>query len=190
MEDFVSEAYTKLSDEDLVQLIKSGNETPLRVLIKRYIPIIKSKAEKFSFGADMDDFEQEGIMALYSAAGVFNSSISSFKTFACVCIERTMISYLRKAYSKKQIPKEALVYFDDNNEFPDKKTPESMIIEKEESDLLAKRIKEGLSKQEYKVLLLFLQGNSFESIANTLGLSLKAVNNSIYRARKKIEMLK
>ncbi|MBQ0083750.1 MAG: sigma-70 family RNA polymerase sigma factor [Clostridiales bacterium] len=190
MDDFINDADISLSDEDLAILIKSGDETKLHLLIRRYLPLIKAKSRKFCIGGDNDDFLQEGLMALYSAAKVFNPDISSFKSFASVCIERTLVSYFRKNFSKKQIPKEALVYFEDDSELFSEETPESLIIEKEESDLLTLRIKKELSRQEYNILVMFLAGNSYESIANKFGLTLKAVNNSMYRARKKIELLK
>lgn len=179
-----------LSDEELVSQVKQGNSASLQTLIKRYMPIISAKAAKFCISADNDDFLQEGLVALYSAARVFDSDISGFSALANVCIDRALISYFRKNYRKKQIPSSALVSIDENIELSAGETPESVLIEKEECELLTENIKKKLSSREYKILLLYLAGNSYENIADKFKISVKTVNNSMYRARRKIELLK
>ncbi len=190
MDSLNEEKYRLFSDEELVNLINSSDATALQVLIKKYMPVITVKASKFCNGAgDNDDYIQEGIIALYSAAKVYNSESASFAVFAGVCIDRALVSYFRKRFRKKQVPTSALVYFEDNADISGKSTPEADFIEKEECAALIRGIKDELSHTEYKVLLMYLEGNAYDTIADKLGLPVRAVTNSMYRTRRKIELL-
>lgn len=181
--------YAKLSDEELVALINKGNNSLLHELFQRFNSTIYSKAVRFSSSTDLDDFVQEGLIALFSATKVYNSSLSSFSTFASVCIERAMCSLYRKNFAKKQIPGENIVSIDEFDFLSANTTPESYLIEKEECNQLSKQIKASLSKLEYKVLLAFLSGDSLEDISIRCNLSLRTVNNAMFRARAKIKAL-
>ena len=181
--------YIELSDEELVSLINAGNISLLQELFHRFDSILHAKAVKYSSGSDIDDLVQEGLIALFSATKVYNSSLSSFATFASVCIERAMCSLYRKSFSKKQIPDCNVVSIDDVNFLSANTTPESNFIQKEECSLLAEQIKNSLSNTEYKVLLSFLSGDSLKSISERFGIPLKAVNNAMFRARAKIKAL-
>ncbi len=181
--------FVELNDEELVSLINKGNGSLLQELFHRFDSILHAKAVKYSSCADIDDLVQEGLIALFSATKVYNSSLSSFSTFASVCIERAMCSLYRKALAKKQIPEGNIVSIDDVCFLSVNSTPESDLIEKEECSLLAEQIKNSLSNTEYKILLAFLSGDSLESISVNFGVTLKAVNNAMFRARAKIKTL-
>ncbi len=178
-----------LSNEELVSLINTGNNELLQLLFKRFDSVLHSKAHKFSSYADLDDLIQEGLIALFSATKVFNSALSSFSTFASICIERAMCTHYRKALAKKQIPENQVIYFDDINSLQVFSTPESNLIEKEECTFLTEQIKKILSKNEYRILLAFLSGDTYEEIAQSLNCSVKTVNNALFRARRKIKEL-
>ena len=92
-----------ISDEELVLKVKDGSNEALRLLFSRYTGIVRKFATEFAQDNDIEDLVQEGLIALYSAIKVFDSSMSSFPTFASVCIKRSMISVLKKQYRKKQV---------------------------------------------------------------------------------------
>ena len=188
MEQIVRDA-NRLNNEELVSLINSGNNEYLQVFFKRFDGVLHTKALKFSSNTDFDDFKQEGLIALFSATKVYNSALSSFSTFASICIERAMCDHFRKMTAKRHIPADQLIYFDDINSLLDSDTPESNFIEKEECAYLTERIKAILSNTEYKIMLAYLSGDSYEKIANNLSCSVKKVNNAIFRARNKIKTL-
>lgn len=175
-----------LSDEQLVFRINSGNNDSLQILLSRYIDTIRFKAAAISPDLDPDDIVQEGLIALYSAIRVFDPSISKFSTFANLCIERAIYSEIRKLNRKRVIPQDMLVYefeADDNAE----SDPESLFIQKEECSAFTDKIKNSLSDFEYRVLLCFLELNSYEKIAEKLCVSQKSVDNALSRLRKKIK---
>lgn len=179
---------SKNTDEQLVKLIIAGSSEGLHTLINRYIGAIKYKASVLCPYADTDDMVQEGIIALYSAVNVYDETLSSFSTFANLCIERSMITAYRKLFSKKQVPEAVKVSFD-NIEKPVTVTPESLIIEKEECMAFTDKIKSVLSHFEYKVLCEYLNSSSYETVAQHLGVTVKSVNNAMVRLRKKIRAI-
>ncbi len=186
----VEQNINNFSDEELVALINNGSSYYLHHLINRYIGIIKSKIHTFLPQGDTDDMVQEGLIALYSAVQVYKPELSSFSTFASVCIDRALYSYVRTFYRKKQIPQDNLVYFDGCFDVASPSTPETLLIEKEDSGVMSQKIKNSLSTFEYKILLQYLAGNSYENIAKKLNVSSKSVDNAMVRARSKIKAIK
>ena len=181
--------YCQFSDEKIISLIKSGDNEFLHILINRYLGIIQHKASLLCPFADIDDMVQEGIIALYSAINVYDASLSSFSTFANLCIERGLITAYRKLFNKKQVPKTETVPFEEY-EKPIEITPESLIIEKEECMIFIEKIKNTLSDFEYRVLCEFLNNTSYDAVAKKLSVDNKAVNNAMVRLRNKIKAIK
>ncbi|MBE6797315.1 MAG: sigma-70 family RNA polymerase sigma factor [Ruminococcaceae bacterium] len=188
MKFFNYEKSVDYSDEELVSFINSGNDDVLHILVNRYMPLINNKAREFSlsYGIDNDDLVQEGLIALYSAVKVYKDEVSLFSTFASVCIKRGLLSFCRSQNRKKDIPRDKLVYSDYDVEISEVKSPEAILIEKEESFILTEDIKKILSSLEYKVLIAFIEFNSYDVIAQRLGITVKSVNNTMCRVRKKI----
>ncbi|MBQ6884385.1 MAG: sigma-70 family RNA polymerase sigma factor [Clostridia bacterium] len=178
----------KYSDNQLVEFINDGKYEYLQVLIDRYMPCVISMASNYNVsGLDDDDFIQEGFMAIFSAVRAYNPEKASFKTFVSLCIERAMSAALARAAGKaKHIPDKLITPIDDV-ELADNNDPESILIEKENYNNLAQAIKRDLSQFEYQVLCEFLGGKSYALIAETLGVSVKSVDNALRRIRSKIK---
>lgn len=177
-----------ISDNQLIELINSGEYKYLQLLINRYMPYIISTASNYNAGGfDTEDFIQEGILAIFSAVKTYDSSKASFKTFVSICITRAMSSALARASgAAKHIP-ESLISSIEDVELADMSSPESILIEKENYTDLAETIKKESSDFEYKVLCEFLSGKSYTDIAKTLGVSDKSVDNALRRIRSKIK---
>ena len=187
-----------ISDEELVAKVNAGCNEALRLLFSRYTGIVRKFAAEFSLDNDIEDLVQEGLIALYSATKVYDSSMSSFSTFASVCIKRSMLSVLKKQYRKKQVPADMLVYVNDRSDNSDRKsdelitdntTPELLLIEKEDAACLSARVKAKLSDFEFKVLVTYLACYSYSDIAGILSVSEKSVNNAMCRVRQKLKDL-
>ena len=181
---------SSLSDEDLALNINSGFDDLFPILFNRYLGIIHNKAAQFFPDGEREDAVQEGLVALYYAVKTFVAGTSSFKTFACLCIERAEISAARKYRAKRLVPEKAIVNSDDVDLGTNNVTPESAVIEKEDFSLLISNIKNVLSAFEYKILSEYLAGNSYEEIAAANSINVKAVNNAMCRVRRKIKAIK
>ncbi len=175
----------KLSDNEIILLINSGEYEYLQIIIDRYLPLIVSMAKNYCPKGEVEDAVQEATFALYGAVKSYKPELSSFSAFASVCIKRSVIAHLRKNNAQKVIPEELLSSIEDVEAFTIE-SPESIFIEKEDYKALQKNIKLELSKLEYSVLQSFLKGKSYAEIGKELGVSEKSVGNALTRIRKKI----
>ena len=164
-------------EEDLIliQKAKSGDENSLNKLMNIYKILVSKIARKyFIIGADFNDVVQEGMIGLFNAYNKFDESKNvMFKTFATLCINRQIITAIKKAYkhSKNDL-------LDDISSEVIKSNitainPEEDIIINEEYESLLKEISEKLSKMENKILKEFLDNKSYDEIAEKLNLTKK-----------------
>lgn len=185
-----------LSHVDLAGLVKSGNQDAFGTLSAEFEGIIWSIVATCDVDTEEKlDLYQEGLIGLYKAALAYEPQLNaSFSTFARICIKHSIISALRIYYGKKNYPIRSSLSLDDGEETEIQglgtvTEPESLLIEKESYDSLIKRIDTSLSKREYDVLKLFIQGNSYGEISNRLQMTTKSVDNAIQRIRGKLKLL-
>ncbi len=183
--------FHSLDDNELIALCKDGDEEAYSALFARYLFTVRSRAGVYDkSGIDFEDLVQEGYIGLINAVNNYEIDFgTSFSTFAYMCIDRNILSSVRKSLAKKQIPKSALIFIEDEYELQDKvsENPEAVVISKENVEHLRQRITEKLSQNEQNVLELYLMGYSYEKIADKLSCSKKSVDNAIQRLRKKLK---
>lgn len=192
--------YDEMTDEDLVARIKAGDKSAQNALFEKYKDIVNMKANKFYIiGAEREDMIQEGLIGLYKAVKSFdNTKQNSFKTFANLCIERQLITAIKSSNRQKHIPLNSSfslnvsAYDEDDDtevlEILDTKTAEDpldTITKREYFEYVENRIDESLSSFEKQVLNRYIQGESYNDIADRLDTPIKSVDNAIQRIRKK-----
>lgn len=179
-----------LNDEKLAMLSKNGNHDAFSVLVGRYVFTVRNRASSYSgSGIDFEDLVQEGTIGLMYAVNAFEPEIGTgFYTLARLCIDRKIISAVRSTFRKKQIPQSSLVFLDDfdSHNLSKDSNPESVIIEREDLELLYKKIFSKLTDLELEVLKLYLSGYTYEGIASALECSVKSVDNALQRLRRKL----
>ena len=196
----VNNKYETMSDEDLIDVIKSGDNYALNYLIDKYKEIVNMKVSKyFMIGAEREDIVQEGLIGLYKAIKDFNKEKqNSFKTFANLCIERQLITAIKTSNRQKHMPLNSYLslntsaYEEDNDselievfETNTIEDPLDTITKKEYFKSVETAIDKNLSKFEKQVLERYLLGESYVSIATKLDAPVKSIDNAIQRIRKK-----
>ena len=68
-----------------------------------------------------------------------------------------------------------------------KTNPEHLFISKENAEFLNVKMNEVLSRLEMSVLELYLEGKSYQEIAEALSRSQKSIDNALQRVKKKME---
>ncbi len=175
-----------LSDNEIISEIKKGEYQYLGFLIDKYMPLILKNAKDFEGYLEKEDLVSEGISALFSAVTAFDGEKSKFSTFLALCVKRAMLTASKASFAKKRIPSELISSLEDV-ELVCNETPEDIYIDKENFDIIKKNIASELSELEYNVLSLLLDGNTYADIAEKLNISLKSVDNSLYRIRTKLK---
>lgn len=192
--------YNALTDEELISLVKSDDKYALDFIIEKYKDLVNMKVGKyFIIGAEKEDIIQEGMIGLFKAIQSFNSDKqNSFKTFANMCIERQLITAIKTSNRQKHMPLNSYLslntaaYEDDEDTsmlevFNSHMTedPLETITKKEYYKKVEDAIDKNLSDFEKQVLVRFIKGESYVTIAEKLDTHVKSVDNAIQRIRKK-----
>ena len=192
--------YKEKSDEDLINIIKSGDKLALDFLINKYKELVNMKVSKFfMIGAEKEDIIQEGLIGLFKAVKSYNpEKQNSFKTFANLCIERQLITAIKTSNRQKHMPLNSYLSLNtsayENDEEADLldifdahkvEDPLETITKQEYYSSVEKAIDKSLSDFEKQVLNRYMQGESYMQIAEKLETPIKSIDNAIQRIRKK-----
>ncbi|MGG4132632.1 RNA polymerase sporulation sigma factor SigH [Paenibacillus illinoisensis] len=202
LKDIMLSKYDYQSDEDIVEAVREGEGEALEFLINKYRNFVRAKARSyFLIGADREDIIQEGMIGLYKSIRDFKGDkLASFKAFAELCITRQIITAIKTATRQKHIPLNSYVSLDKPiyDEESDRtlldvicgtqvSDPEELIINQEEFVGLEDKMSEILSDLERKVLMLYLDGRSYQEIAVDLDRHVKSIDNALQRVKRKLE---
>ncbi len=181
-----------LTDDRLAVLAQQGSDVHRMVLLNRYIPVVKSRVSGYAGGdLEPEDLAQEGMIGLLGAIDGFDPEKgASFRTFALLCIDRSVISVVRASLAAKKIPVSTLVPLEDEEiPFSRQRSPEEIVVSKDSAHHLMDKLGDSLSSLERRVFFLHLGGCDYDDIALRLEVSPKAVDNALCRARGKIKKL-
>ena len=185
--------YKELTDEELVEKIREGETACMDALIERYKRQVRNQARTlYLIGGDNDDLIQEGMLGLFKAIRDFRPEKEvSFEAFARMCISRQLYSAVQAAGRQKHVPLNTYVelseQLDTQDDRPQGKSPEELLIDRENMERLQAEIWELLSPMEKKILRAYLEGESYTAIASGLGRSPKSVDNALQRIRRKLK---
>lgn len=195
--------YDNMKDEDLIEIIRSGDKIAFDYLMNRYKELVNIKVSKyFIIGAERDDIVQEGLIGLFKAIKSYKPDMkNSFKSFANMCIERQLITAIKSSNRQKHLPLNSYLSLNIsayNEEESDSDTslidvfdsaliedPLDTITKKEYYKKVEYTISKSLSDFEKKVLNKYINGKSYTEIAEDLQTPVKSIDNAIQRIRKK-----
>jgi RNA polymerase sporulation-specific sigma factor len=163
--------------------------------------VLRISGARFLAGGDHDDLIQEGMIGLYKAVRDYKpEKMCSFRAFAELCITRQIITAIKTATRQKHIPLNS--YISLNKPLYDEESdrtlmdvimegrvsnPEEIIINREDLVAINDRIREVLSGLEQDVLSAYLDGKSYQEIAEELGRHVKSIDNALQRVKRKLE---
>ena len=192
----------ELEDLQLVMRARNDDAKALDELIRRYHGFVRLKASSyFLAGGDSEDLIQEGLIGLYKAVRDFSPELSSFRSFAELCVTRQIITAIKTATRFKHAPLNTYVSFShtpagqeseadctlgDALPGPSVDDPSVCVISTEELQSLVFTLGTGLSKLEADALKLYLEGESYETMAERLGCDTKTIDNALQRVKRKV----
>jgi RNA polymerase sporulation-specific sigma factor len=192
----------ELEDLQLVIRARNGDQVALDALIRRYTGFVRLKASSyFLAGGESDDLIQEGLIGLYKAVRDFRADKeTSFRSFAELCITRQIITAIKTATRFKHAPLNTYVSFSqtpagqDDGECtlgdalpgPGVDDPAVCVISTQELQSLVFCLGTGLSPLESDALRYYLEGNSYEEMAEVLGCDTKTIDNALQRVKRKV----
>ncbi|MHB8894965.1 MAG: RNA polymerase sporulation sigma factor SigH [Candidatus Geothermincolia bacterium] len=195
--------YRELSDKELVRASRSGDRLAESVLISRYQYLAHVKARSyFLTGADHEDTVQEGMIGLFKAIRDYKEGeLCSFRSFAILCITRQIITAVKTHARKKHNPLSSYQSLD--TQVPDEnlldslasqglgsdksEDPLDLFIFEEELDTVIAILRDKLSDLEWSVFVEYLDGKSYQEIAEDIDCETKVVDNALCRIKQKIK---
>lgn len=192
-----------MDEHRLVERARRGDTKALDQLIKRYVGFVRMKASSyFIAGGDSDDLLQEGLIGLYKAVRDYRQEKeASFRSFAELCITRQIITAIKTATRNKHVPLNQYVSFSHTpsgrdldidctigdclpgSEIDD---PAVQIVSTQELRSLVDHMTTRLSPLEAQALTGYLEGSSYEQIAERCGCDPKTVDNALQRVKRKV----
>jgi len=193
----------ELLDLQLVLRARNGDQAALDTLMRRYTGFVRLKASSyFLAGGDSEDLIQEGLIGLYKAVRDFRSDKeTSFRSFAELCVTRQIITAIKTATRFKHQPLNQYISFSHTPAGQDTdgectlgdalpgsavEEPSLVVISTEELQSLIFTLGTGLSRLESDALRLYLEGSSYEEMAEELGCDTKTIDNALQRVKRKI----
>ena len=195
--------FADLTDEEVLGRIKDDqDDEAMCYLISKYRNFVRAKARSyFLIGADREDIVQEGMIGLYKAIRDFrNDKQASFRAFAELCVTRQIITAIKTATRQKHIPLNSYVSL--NKPIYDEESdrtlldvlsgvkvtdPEELVISHEEFADIEAKMEDILSELEWKVLMSYLDGKSYQEISQELGRHVKSIDNALQRVKCKLD---
>jgi len=157
----------------------------------------------FAPGYELDDLTQEGMIGYTEAVDSWRPDVVRlFRSWAAFCIRRELIAVLKAANRVKHSFLNDAASLDAPAPWADKRPlalidlveaddgdPEEYLLRQEEiheTRLLLLGVCQGMSALERDALLRVTDGQSYVEIARALGKTPKAIDNAIWRARRKL----
>ena len=201
-ESMLDKRFADMADEQVVGLAQQGDSVAVEYLLSKYKNLVRSKARSyFLIGADHEDIVQEGMIGLFKAIRDYQAErLSSFRAFAELCITRQIITAIKTATRQKHVPLNSYVSL--NKPIYDEESdrtlmdvivegraqnPEELIIGRENLVSFRDQVDRVLSGLEQDVLNAYLDGKSYQEIADKLGRHVKSIDNALQRVKRKME---
>ena len=187
--------YFKLSDEEILDLVLTGDDFAQDALYNRYKPLVIALSHGFFIkGANNDDLIQEGMIGLFKGVRSYDKTKGVLKSYLAECIKNQLADAIKTADRLKHSYLNDYVSFSsinaDDGERGDERfssndlNPEEVLLLKENDGNFFDEFAEKLSPVELKILSIYLDGNSYSEIATTVDLSVKAVDNALQKIKK------
>ena len=184
-----SKSFTKEQVRKLVIKVKKNDTEAFIQLLGCFSHTIATLARSFNLPmSEYEDLCQEGRIALYRAASGYDGKTAEFSTYASTCITNAMITFASKYNSSVSHTAFAPLNSEDgeNDNHKSSDNTEDTVIAEEFSRMLSTDGFAGLSGYEREVIELKLSGHMTRDIAKKLGKSAKSIDNTLFRARKKL----
>lgn len=188
--------YNDYTDEELIEMYRTCHENTAisDYLIEKYKNLVRKKARAmYLIGAETEDLIQEGMIGLFKAIRDYQPERgSSFLSFANLCIDRQMYHAVEASNRQKHQPLNAYVSLSMENGEDGilselvASSAETIVLDRENAQIMQEKIKKCLSPLENQVLASYLKGNDYIKIAQQLGRSPKSVDNALQRIRAKV----
>ncbi len=173
-----------MTDEWLCERALSGDRSAEGILVSRYLRLVQKLAYQYRGILDFEDLVQEGCIGLLNAIGGFDpAKDTQFRSYAYICIRNRIFTAMKRASDGAEV-----LSLEDGilDAAPD---PEQRFLSQEQLHGVLNDLERVLSPLEKQVFFAYLGGLDYQTIADTLHISQKSVDNALQRVRKKLKTI-
>ncbi len=184
------------SEAELIARSKAGDQDAFLALMQRYQFLIRTTARSyFAASAADEDLQQEALIGLVKAIRDFKDGVSTFRSFAELCIRRQVITFIKSQTRRKHRLLNTAVsldapHFEDGEPLLNFIAGATAPAPAEEHVDFLEVLAELCSELERKVLSLYTRGYSFEDMAFETGTHVKSIDNAVWRIKVKAKKLR
>lgn len=177
----------KISDEVLVARAQGGCEDSVNQVVHSYERLVYKMSQRFFLpGADRQDVVQEAMVGLAHAIRTFDTGYDrKFFDYAVMCIRNSLVRAVRGANRKKQQVLNQAGEMTELTPVPAVSAVDEVVLGRMNLQEMLKVLAQRLSPLEIEVLRMRLAGEVCEEIASQLNLTIKQIENALFRARQK-----
>ena len=178
-----------MEENELISNIQNGDKDAFKDFIDLYKKFVINVCYKFvSNEDDANDVAQEVFIEVYHSINKFRSDSKVTTWLYRICVNRSL-NFIRN--NKKYKLTES---YSNENEInsgisSSSSTPETALINKERADIINNAINSLPENQKTAFILCKKEDLSYQEISNVLGISVKAVESLIVRAKKNLQKL-
>jgi RNA polymerase sporulation-specific sigma factor len=181
------------SDTDLINEVKNGSGDAFGVLAERYNYIITYNIAKlyssFKFPAlnsEREDLFQECCIILYKAAKYYDFVKNvKFSTYVNICIKNYLISLCRKYGKAGKYAGYDFVPLDEIRENESGRYDRYFAFT--DINSFPETFFDALTAFEKKVLMMYIENQSYKHMAESLNKSVKSIDNAVCRIKTKLK---
>ena len=175
----------KVGEENFIKRLQQQKEDALEFVVDQYLPLVKGITHKILGPLQNHGLIEECIndifLSIWENARKFKGEGPDFKKWLCTIAKYKAVDYYRKAVKEKQV--ELLVAKHYDGEFLSME--DMLIIAENRKEVIA--LLNELEKVDKNIFILkYFLGYQNVEIADKLGLTKAAVDNRIYRGKKKL----
>jgi RNA polymerase sigma-70 factor (ECF subfamily) len=170
---------TLTTDEQLIARVSQGDIIAFESLVQRHQKSALRAAQRFlGDAAEAEDLAQEAFLQIYHQAHRYRPERAAFKTWFFTIL----LNLCRNTIKKKR-----LVYSEDpSNDAADRDTPSTLLARQEQQRVLAQAILKLPTNQRSAFILCHYENFSYAEAAQSLGVSVKAVESLLVRAKRNL----
>lgn len=178
--------YINSNDNELIYLIRLGNEDALNYMINKYEKYIYTNIKKYKIN-NFDDAYQDGLVALINAIKSFNDSYNkTFNKYFELILSNKLLDTLKRENKERKYYLVDTVEIDNNYLLNE----ETVKLDEKISEKYKAELMKSLGKNELIVFEeYFLHNYSIDDISKTNNMDKKNIYYTIYRISKKIKKI-
>ncbi|WP_459501400.1 sigma-70 family RNA polymerase sigma factor [Bacillus sp. C1] len=172
------------NQKNFIKRLQRQKEDALEFIVDAYLPLVKGVTHKVLAPLKNNGLIEECIndifLSIWNNANKFHGDADDFKKWIAAIAKFKAIDYYRKANRRVEVTS-------DDFDFNTENSIEDELIIMEDREELIKLINQ-LEPVDQKIFIMkFLLGFKTEEVGEKLGLTRSAIDNRIYRGKKKLQ---